>query len=74
MRDTSSQALNRRGEWVPSIPEPFFGLRMHCDCGAKFWSRDAYEGHYALVHILGMSDKKSRKIRQDNEAIARMYG
>ena len=49
---------NRLGKYVPAIPEPFHGLRKHCECGAKFWSMDAYRGHYALVHILHLEDAK----------------
>lgn len=46
-------AQNSRGEWVPAIPLPYFGsLRVKCTCGAKFWNLEAYEGHYALRHIL----------------------
>lgn len=44
---------NKRHEWVPAIPEPYFHLiRLECDCGEKFWSRKRYEEHYALAHIL----------------------
>lgn len=46
-------AQNKRGEWVPAIPLPFFGMiRLKCACGAKFSNMEAYEGHYALRHIL----------------------
>jgi hypothetical protein len=45
-------AQNSRGEWVPSIPLPFYGLRKGCSCGRKFWTMDGYQGHYALCHIL----------------------
>lgn len=49
---------NKRGEWVPAIPEPWY-LRAHrygCDCGkATFWTKEGYQGHYAYAHILGMS-------------------
>ena len=45
-------AQNRDGEWVPSIPLPFYGLRKGCNCGQKFWTVKGYEGHYALAHIL----------------------
>lgn len=44
--------LNRRGEWVPAIPLPFYGMRKKCSCGAKFWTMDGYLGHYAVKHIL----------------------
>jgi hypothetical protein len=43
---------NARGEWVPAIPVPFYGLRKHCECGRKFWRTVSYRAHYALVHIL----------------------
>lgn len=52
----SDTMLNTRGEWVPAIPLPYYlvwGCR--CSCGEKFWTTRAYEGHYALVHILGMA-------------------
>jgi hypothetical protein len=49
---TAVQAQNSRGEWVPAIPLPFFGMRKRCECGRKFWTLDGYRGHYALVHIL----------------------
>jgi hypothetical protein len=50
----SIQARNSRGEWVPAIPLPFYGVRKRCDCGAKFWTASGYKGHYALEHILGL--------------------
>lgn len=44
---------NRRGEWVPSIPLPMYGLRKKCwVCGKKFWTEERYREHYALHHIL----------------------
>jgi len=46
------ETKNRDGKYVPAIPEPYYGLRMRCKCGAKFWKRDTYRGHYALKHIL----------------------
>lgn len=49
-------AQNRRGEWVPAIPLPFYGFRKKCSCGAKFWTMDGYRGHYAFVHILALDD------------------
>lgn len=45
---------NDRGEWVPAVPVPLYGLRKRCECGRKFWTARGYEGHYALVHILGL--------------------
>ena len=58
-----NQTLNSRGEWVPSIPEPFWiGRRFRSfvpvctQCSnRKFKDLEAYKGHYALVHILGLS-------------------
>jgi hypothetical protein len=50
-----SSTQNDLGEWVPSIPEPFYGLRKQCwDCKPRrrFWTKAGYRGHYALVHIL----------------------
>lgn len=43
---------NNRGEWVPAIPLPFFGIRKGCSCGRKFWTMRGYKLHYALDHIL----------------------
>jgi hypothetical protein len=61
------QVKNERGEWVPGIPEPFYGIRKTCThsddtpshpslhyCGKKFWTYRAYQAHYALEHILGL--------------------
>lgn len=48
-----TMAQNKQGQWVPAIPLPFFGMiRVKCACGAKFSNMEAYEGHYALRHIL----------------------
>lgn len=47
-----SSTQNSRGEWVPAVPLPFYGLRKRCECGQKFWSAAGYRGHYALAHIL----------------------
>jgi hypothetical protein len=47
-------AQNARGEWVPAIPLPFFGVRKRCECGRSFWTMDGYRGHYALRHVLRM--------------------
>lgn len=49
MSETTQNAL---GQWVPSIPLPFYGLRKHCGCGRKFWTEEGYRGHYALAHVL----------------------
>lgn len=62
-------ALNTRGEWVPSIPEPEWRRSFGRDValcpapGCTFESvrrspdeaRTGYRGHYALVHVLGLS-------------------
>lgn len=53
MSDVSTQ--NKRGEWVPAIPLPLYGLRKRCECGRKFWTAEGYQGHYAVVHILGLA-------------------
>ena len=50
-----NQTQNSRGEWVPSIPLPFFGMLVWCgSCKRRFWTRRGYRGHYALVHVLGL--------------------
>ena len=49
---TENTVRNERGQWVPSIPLPFYGLRKRCECGRKFWTTDGYRGHYALAHVL----------------------
>ena len=46
------QMQNKRGEWVPAIPEPFYGLRHVCACGRKFWKKENYRAHYAYTHIV----------------------
>lgn len=50
---TGVMELNREGWWVPSIPLPFFGPFMqHCPaCKKTYFTRNGYQGHYALVHI-----------------------
>lgn len=48
---------NRDGDWVPAIPLPMYGLRKHCKCGRKFWTEDAYRGHYALAHVLRLAPR-----------------
>jgi hypothetical protein len=53
---SSAQTRNSAGAWVPSIPLPLYGLRKHCGCGRKFWTADAYRGHYALCHVLKLGD------------------
>jgi hypothetical protein len=51
--ETMSGTFQRRadGRWVPAIPEPYpLLIRVRCSCGAKFWSREKYRAHYAVVH------------------------
>ncbi len=57
MTIASVQVQNSRGEWVAAIPLPYFLAlgRVRCDCGDRFRDQTAYRGHYALVHILGLS-------------------
>ena len=43
---------NKRGEWYPAIPIPYYGFRKVCSCGKKFWFEKNYEAHYALEHII----------------------
>lgn len=55
--NTSTQ--NKEGKWVEAIPEPYFHRPfflniLSCSCGRMFWTRESYEGHYALRHILKM--------------------
>lgn len=46
---------NRRGEWVPAIPEPYHLLfKVRCECGDTFWKRESYDAHFALKHILAL--------------------
>jgi hypothetical protein len=47
-------AKNYRGQWVPGIPLPMYGIRKKCECGNVFWTEKGYRGHYALIHILGL--------------------
>jgi len=56
---SSAEQTNDRGQWVPAIPVPFYGLRKHCECGRKFWTIGGYQGHYALVHILHLGEAAS---------------
>lgn len=55
------QACNKRGEYVPAVPEPLYvGWRLkkcQCDCGEVFKTRREYRGHYAYAHILGMEEE-----------------
>jgi hypothetical protein len=46
------QMENKRGEWVPSIPLPLYGLKKKCSCGASFWKEENYNAHYAYKHAL----------------------
>ena len=51
-----TQVENKRGEWVPSIPLPYYEMKKRCECGRRFWTMDGYRGHYAYAHILGMEE------------------
>lgn len=43
------------GEWVESIPLPFYRTLYGCPaCSRSFWTMRGYRGHFALVHILKM--------------------
>ncbi len=50
----AAMTQNKAGEWVPSIPLPFFGWPhwYRCQCRRWFWTMDGYRGHYGLAHIL----------------------
>jgi hypothetical protein len=50
MDDTQTQ--NKKGQWVPAIPLPFYGLKKRCSCGKSYWTIDGYRGHFAYRHIL----------------------
>lgn len=52
MSKTAIQMENKRGECVPGIPHPLYGLRKQCTCGEKFWTLKGYHGHYAYEHAL----------------------
>lgn len=43
---------NKRGEVMPAIPLPFYGVRKQCCCGAKFWTEARYYEHYAFWHVV----------------------
>lgn len=49
-----TKVQNKYGEYVPAIPEPFYGFLKRCQCNARFFRETAYRGHYALTHILGL--------------------
>ena len=48
---------NKNGEWIPAIPLPYYWLGTkgckRADCKKKFFTLRGYQGHYALVHIVG---------------------
>jgi hypothetical protein len=60
--DGNTSRMNERGEWVPDIPQPFRRrLRYQClpphgRCGRQFWTLRGYQGHYALRHILALTE------------------
>jgi len=53
-RNNHPSAENKRGEWYPAIPIPFYMFlgRCQCNCGKIFWSEKRYHAHYALHHIV----------------------
>lgn len=55
--DTGNLVRNLAGEWVPSIPEPIYGLGKVCPvCYQRFFMRAGYRGHYALTHIMKLEE------------------
>jgi hypothetical protein len=54
--DGNTCVQNRRGEWIPAIPLPYYLplVRYRCGCGRVFWTLRGYQGHYALDHILAL--------------------
>lgn len=52
------QTQNKKGDWIPTIPEPYYGMVYEgCECGQRFYGWDMHErylGHYALKHILAL--------------------
>ena len=42
---------NKKGQWVPAIPLPYYGLKKECGCGKSFWKEENYEKHYLYEHI-----------------------
>lgn len=55
MDGVQASVQNKKGQWVPAIPEPYYGLFFKdCYCGKKFLTLERYEEHYAYRHILGM--------------------
>lgn len=56
LQEGGTAYLNKKGQWVPAIPEPYFCLLfgMDCACGKHFYRRESYEAHYALKHILNL--------------------
>ncbi len=44
---SNAATQNKRGEWVPAIPEPYYGIRKMCECGKKFFTLKRYREHYA---------------------------
>lgn len=63
MNDPEVHQQNKRGQYVPSIPLPFYlPLSVRCGCGKKFSylhpfglsAVERYREHYAYAHILGL--------------------
>lgn len=48
-----STTQNKKGEWVPAIPEPYhtFLGSLRCECGHISWTRERYNEHYSYRHI-----------------------
>lgn len=45
-----------KAEPLPRIPPPVGWFFNRClICNRAFWTAEGYEGHYALVHILGLT-------------------
>jgi hypothetical protein len=56
--DPNVLTQNNRGEWVPSIPLPYYiGRWGKCRCAScprVFKKYEDHKAHYALVHILAL--------------------
>ena len=55
---------NQDGNWIPAIPEPYYGMRKWCECGERFWTLEGYRAHYSYVHILEPAPKKEKKSKK----------
>lgn len=45
-------ADGEQGLVIPAAERVLLGLLRKCRCGARFWTRGGYRGHYALTHVL----------------------